>query len=89
MWTQRHITLDRVKMDYKTTDEYLKIVGNILLVTGYFVTLNFNIVLGCSMRIIATLLIMPYIFKNKIWDFAIVMGIFTSIDIHAIAINLI
>ena len=68
----------------KTYDEVLRFFGNICIVAGYFLVVNNQLVLGCSIRILGTFLILPYIHKNKLWDFAVVMGIFTSIDIHAI-----
>ena len=67
----------------KSYDEVLRAIGNVFLIAGYFTVLNYSVVLGCSLRILATALIMPYIIKYKLWDFAIVMTFFTVIDIHA------
>ena len=74
--------MNRIKN--KPIDEKLRMVGNILVVSGYFIVLNYSVIIGCLIRILATFLMMPYIIKNKIWDFAIVMAFFSVIDIHAI-----
>ena len=60
----------------------LRKLSNALVLGGYFVLLNVDLTTGIVIRIIAALMVLPWVVNNKLWDSVSVIGIMTSIDVH-------
>lgn len=60
----------------------LRKLSNALVLGGYFVLLNVDLTTGIVIRIIAALMVLPWVVNNKLWDSVSVIGIMTSIDLH-------
>ena len=60
----------------------LRIIGNVLLLSGHYTLLNYSMTLGLAIKIIGASCIIPFAIKNKLYDFFVVMGLFTAIDLH-------
>ena len=57
-------------------------LSNAFVLGGYFILLNVDLTTGIIIRIISALLVLPWMFQNKLWDSCTVIGIMTSIDLH-------
>lgn len=62
----------------------LRILGSVLLIFGYFVLLYVDIRLGCTIRLIGNLVMIPFAIKIKTWDIVILESFFSVIDISKI-----
>jgi len=62
------------------TPTLLRIIGSILLVSGYFVLLYVDIKTGCWFRLIGDLAMMPFAIKIKTWDIVVLQAFFAVID---------
>lgn len=61
---------------------FLRYVGIILVIIGYYVLLYVNVFWGIVLRIIANIILLPWAIKNKLWDFIILLGFFLVIEFH-------
>ena len=59
-----------------------RIIGSAFLIIGYFMMLNVNVLWGVSIRLVANGICLPWALKNKLWDFAILLGFFMTIEFH-------
>lgn len=59
----------------------LRYIGSIIVLVGYFVLLNVDVLWGVSLRIIANFLSLPWAIKNKVWDFVTLLVFFLVIEI--------
>ena len=62
----------------------LRILGSVLLICGYFVLLYVDVRLGCTIRLIGNLVMIPFAIKIKTWDIVILESFFSVIDISKI-----
>ena len=62
----------------------LRIWGSVLLICGYFVLLYVDVRLGCTIRLIGNLAMMPFAIKIKTWDIVGLEAFFSVIDISKI-----
>ena len=62
----------------------LRILGSVLLIFGYFVLLYVDVRLGCTIRLIGNLVMIPFAIKIKTWDIVILESFFSVIDISKI-----
>ena len=58
----------------------LRIWGSVLLICGYFVLLYVDVRLGCTIRLIGNLIMIPFAIKIKTWDIVILESFFSAID---------
>ena len=56
--------------------------GNIMIPLGYVVLLNFDLLTGIIIRLIANVIIMPWAIRSKMWDFCALLGFLMSIEVH-------
>lgn len=61
--------------------EQIRIVGNIVAVSGYFVMLHINPIIGVVVKVIGLGCVIPFCIKLKMWDVVAVMSFFMAIDI--------
>jgi hypothetical protein len=59
-------------------------LGNILLVTGYFILLYFDMRFGLILKTIGGALCIPFAIKNKLWDVVFICSFFGVIEIAKI-----
>jgi hypothetical protein len=59
----------------------LRYTGSIIVLFGYFVLLNVDVLWGVSLRIIANCLSLPWAVKYKVWDFVILLVFFLILEI--------
>jgi len=57
-------------------------IGNLSIVTGYFVLLNVDLLTGVIIRIIANALILPWGIRAKMWDFVALVSFLMVIELH-------
>ena len=68
----------------KLTPSFLRILGSILLVIGYYILLYVDIKLGCLFRLIGGLVMIPFSIQIKTWDILGLQVFFATIDISKI-----
>lgn len=61
---------------------FLRYVGTILVIVGYYVLLYVNVFWGIVLRMIANIILLPWAIKNKLWDFVILLCFFLVIEFH-------
>lgn len=66
------------------TANVLRILGSILLITGYFVLLYVDVKAGCVVRLIGNIAMLPFAIKIKTWDVVVLEVFFSVIDISKI-----
>jgi len=62
----------------------LRIWGSVLLICGYFVLLYVDVRLGCTIRLIGNLVMIPFAIKIKTWDIVGLEAFFSVIDVSKI-----
>ena len=62
----------------------LRITGSILLLTGYFVLLYVDVLLGCWFRLLGGMFMLPFAIKIKVWDVVGLQSFFAVIDLSKI-----
>jgi hypothetical protein len=62
----------------------LRILGSVLLILGYFILLYVDIRLGCTVRLIGNLVMIPFAIKIKTWDIVFLEAFFSVLDISKI-----
>lgn len=65
-------------------ESILRLIGNTILVIGYFVMLWFDLTLGLVIKCIGGLLTIPFAIKLKLWDVLILCGFFSILDLTKI-----
>jgi hypothetical protein len=58
----------------------LRWIGNLLIVTGYFILLYNNMKLGLSLKFLGGMLVLPSFIQLKMWDVLMIAGIFSFIE---------
>ena len=58
----------------------LRILGSVLLIVGYFLLLYVSVYLGCWVRLLGNLSMMPFAVKIKTWDIVGLEAFFSVID---------
>lgn len=66
------------------TPAKLRITGSALLLTGYFILLYVDVLLGCWFRLVGGLLMLPFGIKIKVWDVVGIQTFFACIDLSKI-----
>ena len=51
----------------------MRIVGSGLVISAYFITLHFDVVLGVIIHLVAMSISIPYFIKSKAWDVVTMM----------------
>lgn len=51
----------------------MRIVGSGLVISAYFITLHFDVVLGVIVHLVAMSISIPYFIKSKAWDVVTMM----------------
>ena len=57
----------------------MRVVGSGLVITAYFITLNFDVVIGVIIHLTAMSISVPYFIKSKAWDVVIMMSFLMTI----------
>ena len=58
----------------------LRYIGHILIVVGYFITLNVDVFGGVAVSIVGHSSVMPWALENKTWDLVVLLSFFVSIQ---------
>ena len=58
----------------------LRVLGSVLLIVGYFLLLYVSVYLGCWVRLLGNLAMMPFAVKIKTWDIVGLEAFFSVID---------
>lgn len=58
----------------------LRVLGSVLLIVGYFLILYVSVYLGCWVRLLGNLAMMPFAVKIKTWDIVGLEAFFSVID---------
>ena len=58
----------------------LRVLGSICLIIGYFFILYVSVYLGCWIRLIGNLAMLPFAVKIKTWDIVGLEAFFSVID---------
>jgi hypothetical protein len=66
-------------MEFTTILRYL---GNVILLIGYFVLLNFDLGAGIIIKCIGGLFTIPFAIHYKLWDVVLMSGFFGVMEIH-------
>ncbi len=61
-------------------DEYLRIVGSISVILGYFVVLHVNPILGVCINLFGDMVSVPYFIRTKSWDVVVMIFFLTCIS---------
>lgn len=61
-------------------DVLLRIIGNVLLITGYFIMLWFNFKVGLTVKFFGGLLGLPFAIRCKFWDVVIICVFYGAIE---------
>jgi len=59
-------------------DEYMRIVGSISVILGYFVVLHISPIVGVCINLVGDMVSVPYFIRTKSWD-VVVMIFFLSV----------
>lgn len=62
----------------------LRISGSVLLVVGYFLLLYVDMKIGCAIRLIGNLSMVPFAVKIRTWDVVVLQAFFSFIDLSKI-----
>ena len=65
--------LNPTQSSTKSIDVPLRIIGNALVITAYFVVLHVNVILGVTLHFVADLISIPYFVRTKSWDVVIML----------------
>ncbi len=65
-----------------------RVLGTVVLVGGYFTMLHVNMTLGIIVKIIAAIMMNPWLIKHKIWDVVVLQSIMAAIDLHKLIVLL-
>ena len=57
-------------------------LGNLTIVTGYIVLLNFDVLTGVILRLVANSLVLPWAIRSKMWDFLGLVSFLMTIELH-------
>ena len=58
----------------------LRVLGSVLLIVGYFLLLYVSVYLGCWVRLLGNLAMMPFAVKIRTWDIVGLEAFFSVID---------
>jgi hypothetical protein len=61
---------------------FLRYTGSTILIIGYFVLLNVDVLTGVVLRLIGNSICLPWAIKNKVWDFVALLGFFLALELH-------
>jgi hypothetical protein len=62
----------------------LRILGSVLLVVGYFLVLYVDMKIGCTVRLVGNLAMIPFAVKIRTWDVVVLEAFFSFIDLSKI-----
>ena len=65
-----------------------RVLGTIILVGGYFTMLHVNMTVGIIIKVIAAIMMNPWLIKHKVWDVVALQGIMAAIDLHKLIVLL-
>lgn len=72
-----------MKVDNKTDLlVWMRRAGNIMIPLGYVILLNFDLLTGVIIRLVANLIILPWGIKVKMWDFVALLSFLMAIELH-------
>jgi hypothetical protein len=60
----------------------IRYTGSIILIIGYFVLLNVDVLTGVVLRLIGNSMCLPWAIKNKVWDFVGLLSFFLALELH-------
>jgi hypothetical protein len=60
---------------------FLRYIGNILLLTGYFFLLWGDLQLGLIVKCIGNILVIPFAIKYKFWDILVLCAFYAAIEV--------
>ncbi len=60
----------------------MRSVGNISIIIGYLILLNFNLLWGIIIKLIAASLVIPWATKYKFWDVVALNAFMGAIELH-------
>ena len=64
--------------------DFIRILGSVLLIIGYFLLLYIDVTLGCILRLLGNFLMIPFSVKIKTWDVLVIQGFFSFMDLSKI-----
>ena len=56
--------------------------ANLMVLGGYFLLLNVDLLTGVTIRFLAAALIIPWMVRHKLWDSCAVIGVMGGMDLH-------
>ena len=62
--------------------------ANVLVLSGYFLLLNVDVLTGVTVRLLSAALVIPWMIHNKLWDSCTVMGVMGGMDLHKLLVLL-
>jgi hypothetical protein len=60
---------------------FLRYIGNILLLTGYFFLLWGDLQLGLIVKCLGNILVIPFAIKYKFWDILVLCAFYAAIEV--------
>lgn len=63
---------------------YLRVLGSVLLVVGYFLLLYVDVKIGCTARLVGNLAMIPFAVIIRTWDVVALEAFFSFIDLSKI-----
>ena len=57
-------------------------LGNLSILVGYIVLLNFDVLTGVAIRLTANALVLPWAIRSKMWDFLALVSFLMSVELH-------
>jgi hypothetical protein len=61
---------------------FLRYTGSTIVIVGYFVLLNVDVLTGVVLRLIGNSICLPWAIKNKVWDFVGLLSFFLVLELH-------
>ena len=61
-------------------DEYMRIVGSISVILGYFVVLHISPIVGVCINLFGDMVSVPYFIRTKSWDVVVMIFFLTCIS---------
>jgi hypothetical protein len=68
---------------------WMRRIGNLSIVAGYFILLNVDLLTGVLIRICANALVLPWGVRAKLWDFVALVSFLMAIELHKLIVMLI
>jgi hypothetical protein len=68
-------------------DVVARILGSILVVAGWFLTLHTNVYIGSIVMTTGDCLALPWFIKSKAWDAVIMISFLSAVTVHKLLLR--